>query len=690
MLDSKSIDELPKTAALTKSKFKKIDINSFWDLLQLFPNRHEDYSVVKPISQTRLNEEVTITGYLNSIKGQFTKRGTKIQKGSISDNSGKIDLIWFNQPYLVQLLSRAGLLSVSGTIKMFGNKKVMLPVQFDLLWSPSQKTIHTGKIIPVYPQLSGLSTKTIRDKIHYVLELIKQNPDRLIEEFLPQKLTEEFELLNEQDAYLNIHYPKDQMTLKRAYQRLSFDEIFVIQLSSSLLRKSRLAKKTNKKFEYSGMMKKKIVDLIDSLPFQLTQAQKRSVDEILADLSLSVPMNRLIQGDVGSGKTVVAAIAAYFIALNNHKTLIMAPTEILARQHYATIQQLFSKASKHQLNVALITGSTKPNPLLLDSADIIVGTHALIKNKTIFEKVGMVVIDEQHKFGVEQRALLMKKTKNPHLLTMTATPIPRTIALTLFGELDISVIDQMPKSRKKVKTFLVPSKKRNDGYKWIADKIKKEKIQVFVVCPLIAESSSDTLKSVKAANEQIRQLKTSVLSKYNIALLHGRLKNDQKQKIMKDFEEGKVNILVSTPVVEVGIDVPNASIIIIETPERFGLAQLHQLRGRVGRGENQGFCLLFPEESSNEVNRRLKIFSKISDGFELAEQDLKLRGAGQIYGSRQHGLMDLKIASLADTKLIKLSSSAVDFFFAKCKSIENYPNLSKRIDAHRQKILSHD
>ena len=415
-----------------------------------------------------------------------------------------------------------------------------------------------------------------------------------------------------------------------------------------------------------------IQPFINSLPFELTASQNKTIDEILTDLNKDVPMNRLLEGDVGSGKTVIAAVGAFASFLNGYQTLIMAPTQILAQQHYETLNKLFSK---FKIRISLLTSNSKL--LSFGRSDVFVGTHSLIQSKIDFSKVVFVVIDEQHRFGVAQRELLVKKSGMPHVLTMTATPIPRTVALTTYGDLDFSVLTEMPKGRIKITTWVVPEIKRQGAYTWINKQITNDKCQMFVVCPLIERSETETLKDVKNVTDEFEKLK-NIFPKMNLGLLHGRMKVTEKNKILDDFREGKIDILVSTPVVEVGIDIPNATIMVIEAAERFGLAQLHQLRGRVGRGKKQSYCLLFSNFHSGTAYTRLKAMEKTHSGFELAELDLKLRGPGEIFGTAQSGFPELKVASWSDFELIK---SAKDTATDVIKNPNKYPGLLEKFNS---------
>ena len=519
-------------------------------------------------------------------------------------------------------------------------------------------------------------------------------------ETLPGEIITFNNLINEHEAYRQVHFPDNLEMAKQARERLAFDELFNLQLANNLIKKQWQKERVVNSFQITNF-KLKIQEFINSLPFKLTSDQNKVIDEIINDLKKSTPMNRFLQGDVGSGKTVVAAIACFISFLNGYQSIIMAPTEILAQQHYLTIVNLFKKVKK--IKICLITSSqykvssikyknSAKNILntkysILDT-DIIIGTHALLSQKLKFKKVGLVVIDEQHRFGVVQRALLKDKTLNSHLLTMTATPIPRTVALTLYGELDLSYIEEIPKGRQVIKTFLIPKEKRTDGYNWIKKQIVENNAQIFIICPLVEESESETLKSVKAVKIEFESL-IKIFADFKLVLLHGKLKSDPKNQIMDDLKNGKIDILVSTPVVEVGIDIPGATVMIIEGADRFGLAQLHQLRGRVGRSDKQSYCLLYTENNNDKTKKRLDFFCKNNLGVKLAEYDLKARGAGNIFGTEQHGFVNLKIASLTDLELISKTKKAVKYFVEKYK-IEDWVELNKRVSVFRGGMISRD
>lgn len=660
------IEELPKTTTSTIKKFKSLGINTYFDLLNYFPSRYENYSIISKIAFLQPEEIVTIQGKIIDVKNIISKSGLKIQIFLIEDETGQIEVSFYNQSYLLNILKKNQIINISGKVEKYGKKITITPYEYEI----GESKIHTGRIIPIYPEKKHLSSRTIREKIKIVLESLK------ISEILPKEIIKFNQLIDEQTAYKEIHFPTSKENIQKAKNRLSFDELFLIQLSSSLIKKQWQKEKVANKLILNDNIKEKINLFIKNLPFELTSDQKKAWNEILIDLQKNSPMNRLLQGDVGSGKTVIAVLASYLNFLNGYKTLFMAPTEILAQQHYQTISNFFKN---YPIKIALLTSSTNKKNLKskIENFDIIIGTHALISKKRQYQKVTLVIIDEQHRFGVKQRGELKSKGLNPHLLTMTATPIPRTIALTFYGELDFSIIQEMPKGRLPVKTFFVPKYKRLSCYDWIKSQIKNNQSQVFIICPLIDESNHETIKSIKAAKKEYENL-LKIFSQFKLGLLHGKMKSKEKETIMNDFKKHKFDILVTTPVVEVGVDIPGATIILIEAAERFGLAQLHQLRGRVGRNDKQSYCFLFTEKEDKNIINRLNIFAKINNGIELAQKDLELRGPGDIYGTKQHGFIDLKIASFSDFNLIEKTKKAVDYFI-KNKDIENFLSLKERI-----------
>jgi ATP-dependent DNA helicase RecG len=673
LLDS-PIESLPATSGATVLRLKSLGISTYSDLLNYFPFRYENYSLITPIARIQEGEIVTVKGIIIQSKNEISRRGFRLQKITIQDESARLTLTWINQPYLVHLLREGLTMYVAGKVVRFAGKISVQPSEWELA---KDETIHTNRIVPVYSEIRGLSSKTVREKIFYIISQLKNTrepPDPL-----PAEILRYNHIIPLRDAYEGVHFPSSQKNLRDSRRRLSFDELLELHLYSQLVRGEWKKKNVSHPFIIDTEKRLKINSLIGSLPFELTGDQKLSIHEIERDFLQKHPMNRFLQGDVGSGKTVVAAIAAYISYLNKFQTLIMAPTEVLAAQHYETLQKIFKS---FQLKVGLRTGSSK-SMKKGEEYDIIVGTQALLTSSLTFSNVGLVIIDEQHRFGVIQRSLLKKKGEEPHLLTMTATPIPRTLALTLYGDLDISTLTQMPRGRLPPKTFLVPGSKRADAYAWIRRMVKGERVQVFIICPLIDESEKETLITVKAAKKEFEHLKSKVFNGLHISLLHGKLRAAEKELIMKDFSDGRIDILVSTSVVEVGIDIPNAAIMIIEGAERYGLAQLHQLRGRVGRGKAQSYCCLFSETEDPEKLRRLRFFAGTKNGVKLAEYDLGQRGAGNIFGTRQHGYLRMKIASLTDFELMKQTKDAARFILEKHPHLFPLSTMQRQIEAHK-------
>lgn len=663
------ISGIDRTYKLQANKLGKLGIHTPQDLLYHIPSRYEDLRIVSPINRLQLSETVTVKGTITKLKNEYRSRRFTMQKVTIDDETGSIECSFFNQPYLIKSLLVGDVFSVSGSVEIYGKIRCIAVKEYEVLESITSETVHTGRLVPVYPLTYGLSSKWLRNKTFRMLKAEKDN----LAEFLPEHilLTHNFPELS--NALQNVHFPKDFENVADALNRLSYEELFLIQLSG-MLRRNQWQKKEKAPVFQVLKHKEKVDEFRKSLPFVLTAAQDKAIQEIFSDLSQPIPMNRLLEGDVGSGKTVVAAISMLVAFLNGHQSLFMAPTEILANQHFEVVSKLLTPFG---LQAALITGTTKSKKT--DKPyDIFIGTHALLNSKLDMGKLGLVVIDEQQRFGVEQRALLRSKGGSPHFLTMTATPIPRTVFLTVYGDLNLSVLDEMPKGRVRVKTWLVPNEKRDAGYLWIKDKIREidkngNKNQVFVVCPFIEESESAT--TVKAATKEFERLSKNVFKDFKVGLLHGKIKGKEKDKILTDFSEGKLDVLVATPVVEVGIDIPNATIMVIEAAERFGLSQLHQLRGRVGRRQRESYCLLYTDTPNAKTKERLKSLETIFIGAELAELDLKLRGPGEIYGTEQHGSHKLRIASFSNFELITKSKKDAEAIFPK---INDYPLLKKR------------
>ncbi len=674
---------------------EKLGINTLEDFLYHIPSRYEDYSLISNISQIQAGETVTVRGEIVDVKNEYTRRRFTLQKAKVKDDTGRIDVIWFNQPYIAKSINPGDFISLSGRVKQKGLRLQLESPDFEI---GNDNFIHTGRLVPIYSETRGVSSKWIRRQVYKLLNYNKEE----LEDFLPFEILQRNRLEPLLESLEKIHFPNNLEEVGEARKRLAFDELFLMQLSAHVRRNEWSRKLIGKPFKINENQKK-TQEFINKLPFQLTNAQRRTIEEIFKDLSRNKPMNRLLEGDVGSGKTVVAAIASYLTYLNGFQSVFMAPTEILAQQHYRTISSLLEPFG---LKISLQTSSSKrksenvvaaridkrqtsddtgfDSDKRITNPDILIGTHALLHEKKKFDKLGLVVIDEQHRFGVEQRSILRKKGKNPHVLTMTATPIPRTIALTMYGDLDLSILDEMPIGRKRIKTWLVPIFKRPNAYEWIKRQIDEKGSQVFIICPFIEESES--MQTVKAATKEFEIVK-NVFKDFRVGLLHGKLKSKEKERVLNEFKNKKFDILVATPVVEVGIDIPNADIILIEASERFGLSQLHQLRGRVGRSDRQAYCLIFTESQSEPTNARLRAMEQTNIGTELAELDLKLRGPGEIYGTRQSGRNFLKIASFSDFDLIKRTKKEAEGIVGE---LEKYPNLARKIEEVNTKEVSPD
>ena len=665
---STSVTNLPLVGPAYARRLEKLGIETLEDLLFHIPHRYIDYRLISVIGRVQVGETVTIQGNVDSIKNIYTKFGKRIQLTQVTDKTGSMQVVWFNQPYLVNSIRKDEKYSFSGKCDWFDRKKSLISPEYENI-QDGLNTVHTARLVPVYPETARLSSKWIRGKISNLFSTSINE----IKEYLPDELISKFNYPTIIDSLHYVHYPNELDQAEKGRERLAFDELLFYQLRS-LYRKSDWQKI---KTVHSLKVDKKILEKFKKgLPFSLTFSQERSIQEILKDVAKNYPMNRLLEGDVGSGKTVVAAAGAFAAFVNGYQSVFMAPTQILANQHFNTLKSIFDP---YKVRVSLVTSEGVKKDL--GKTDIFVGTHALIHKKLDFDNVALVVIDEQHRFGVEQRAHLVNKSEtkrsSPHILTMTATPIPRTIALTVYGDLDLSTLTELPEGRKPITTWLVPPEKRGAAYNWIRNFIKKEVIQAFIVCPLIEESHVETMKQVKAATAEYKKLQ-EVFKDLNIGLLHGKQSAKEKNGTLDAFKRGELHILVSTPVVEVGIDVPNATIMIIEAAERFGLAQLHQLRGRIGRGEKKSYCLLFTESKSQKVLNRLKALKENKSGFELSELDLKLRGPGEMYGTKQHGFPELKIASWSEAGLIKMTREVAQDVVT---NPQTYPKLIQKIES---------
>jgi len=666
-----SVKELPLIGDFYARGLKVLGIRTIFDLVNHYPFRYEDYSKVEKIRNLTPDEKISVKGIVWQIKNIRTRSGKFITKAIVADQTDKIEVIWFNQPFLTKNIHSGMQISLSGKVEFEGKKPKLISPSYEIIRSSqtlvfpqeTTSTIHTGRLVPIYPETSGITSKWLRARIAQILPLILKNQ----KDFMPSVILDRQKLGTLNEALIKIHFPKNYLQVKEARKRLSFDELFIIQLISALRRK---VWRENKEAASLKADKEKIKEFIKNLPFTLTKAQLKATGEILFDMQKETPSNRLLEGDVGSGKTVVAATAAFVASQSGFDTIFAAPTEILTFQHQKTLAEILSP---YKITVGIWTASKKIK------GDVTCGTHALLNTFKSDRPVGLVVVDEQHRFGVAQRAKLFvdqSKKFTPHLLTMTATPIPRTLTLTLYGDLDLSVLDEMPKGRERIATFVVPNSKRNNAYKFIEKQIKMGR-QAFIITPFVEPSES--MVSVAAAKLEFEKLKKKFPKNINLGLLHGRLKSKEKETTINKFKDGKIDILVATPVVEVGIDVPNANVMMIESAERFGLAALHQLRGRVGRGAHKSYCLLFTNSRSETTLKRLKSMEKIDIGFELAEIDLKMRGSGEIFGLRQSGFQTLKIADLSDQELIAAAQTEAKKLLVKGWQPKKYPNLARRI-----------
>ncbi len=678
---SSPIEEIPRIGPHYQKKIKKLGIKNVRDLLYHFPHRYEDFSNFVPISQAKLGETVSIQGKILNIENTRTwKKRMILTQAIVEDSSGAIEVIWFNQPYLINVLKKGDFISLSGKVAL-GKKRVYLSSPaYEKLLEPDFNRLnlsHTGRLVPVYPETEGLSSRWLRNIIKSILIQLKNK----IKETLPEKIRSEHQLLEIEKALWQIHFPDSMKLAKKARERFSFEELLTIQLLV-LSEKLKLAKEKAVKIPLNLEI---IKDFVKKLPFKLTGAQKKASWQILKDLSKERPMNRLLEGDVGSGKTVVAAIAALNVAKSGYQVALMAPTEILAKQHFKTLKGLLKDFN---LKIGLFTGKEKTK----EEVDILIGTHALIQKGVKFKNLALVILDEQHRFGVEQRArLCQQKEYIPHLLSMTATPIPRTLALTIYGDLDLSLLDEMPKGRKKIITMVIPPEKRRTTYEFIRKQVKEGR-QTFVICPRIEAKNNESSKKaiswaeVKAVKEEYEKLSKVVFPDLRIGMLHGKMKPEEKEKIMQDFKNRKIDLLVSTSVVEVGVDIPNATVMMIEGAERFGLSQLHQFRGRVGRSEHQSFCFLFTDSPAIKTQARLKALITSENGFALSEKDLEIRGPGEIFGKSQWGIPDLTMDSLKDIFLVEKTKKAAKEILVKDPELKKYPLLREKLSQFRQRV----
>ncbi len=713
---STPIEEIPRIGTAYQKKLKKLGIKTVQDLLFYFPQRYNDFSDIITIDKIK-------NGYTACVQGKIIEIGTTktfkkwmdITEATIEDETGSIKALWFNQPYIEKSLKEDDFVCLAGKISLgkggiyFNNpayeKINELTEDFNLT--------HTGRIVPVYSETKGVTSRWLR----YIIKPLLSNFYNKIPEILPEEILKKYKFLPIKKAIWQLHFPDSFEYADAAKSRFSFENLFLLQLNI-LRERAKLMQKTAVACKMDVKLMK---EFTESLPFQMTDSQKQCSYQILKDLEKSVPMSRLLEGDVGSGKTVVAAMAALNVVKNGHQVAFMAPTEILASQHFKSITKLLEN---FDVSIGFLTGKESKiyknkeihevsrQSLLEDleqgKINILIGTHALIQKKILFKNLALAVVDEQHRFGVSQRAELMKNTKLvPHLLSMTATPIPRTLALTIYGDLDLSLIKEMPKNRKKVKTLIVDPRDRKMAYEFIKKEVKEGK-GVFVICPKIepknAENKNGSLpiagsfmmqnydlgilgvSEIKSVKQEYEKLSKEIFPDLRITMLHGKMKPKEKEKIMLDFKNGQVDILVSTSVVEVGIDVPRATVMMIEGAERFGLAQLHQFRGRVGRSEMQSYCFLFTTEPNQLNRKRLKALVDCNNGFELAQKDLEIRGPGQLYGIQQWGIPDIAMQGIFNIFLVEKTRQSAREILEKDPELKNYPFLNESLKQFKTKI----
>lgn len=677
------VGQLSPIAKKLIPQLKKLKIETIRDLIFHFPFRYDDFSKILTISELQEGMVASVRVKIDLIQTKRSFRRKLITEAIVSDKTGSIKAVWFNQPYIGKILKIGDEIFLAGKIEDYYGLQFISP-NYEKV--KGLATTHTARLVPVYSTSGNLTSKQIRYLVRFTFSLIKRLP-----EHLPWQLKRELNLIDLVKACQEIHFPTSQPELEKAKKRLKFDELFIVQLGIKFLRQN-LAKLSSSPLKFKEEI---IKNFVKSLPFQLTDDQRKTAWQILKDLGKRQPMNRLLEGEVGSGKTVVAVIAMLNAVANGGQVVFMAPTEILARQHHRSIGKLLKgqkikigllSRSQVYLREKEITKKQMLKKIVAGEIDIIIGTHALIAEKVVFKNLGLAIIDEQHRFGVDQRRQLREKSGTqvvPHLLSMTATPIPRTLALVFYGDLDISIIKELPKGRKKIITRLIQPQERPKAYQFIKEQISQGR-QIFVICPLIDPSDKLGVKSVK---EEYQRLKKDIFPQLQIFCLHGRLKALEREKIMADFLANKINILVSTSVVEVGIDVPNATVMMVEDAERFGLAQLHQFRGRVGRGRHQSYCFLFTNVESLLSVTRLQALIKSEDGFSLAEKDLEFRGPGEIYGTRQSGMIDyFKIANLFDYQLINLAKEQAEKILAQSPDLKKFPLLLEKVSLFQKSV----
>lgn len=695
------IADIPGIGRGYAKKLKDLGLSAIRDLLFYFPFRYDNFAKLALIRDAGIGETISVKGTVLDIKNIRTPRKRMfITEALIADGTGTIRAVWFNQPFLTRNISKGQTVCLSGKTGYGEEGLVFSNPSYEIVFNEGSvgDLAHTARLVPMYHESYGVSSRYLRSHILPLMPIAKKIIDHM-----PQEIKKEYRLIDLWEALREIHFPQSEKYAETARRRLAFDELFVMELF--VLKSKMDAKKDGAvAIKFTDEIKKTVQGFVASLPFKMTNGQKIASWEIIQDMSHPEPMNRLLEGDVGSGKTLVAIMSAIVAVKAGYQVAIMAPTEILAEQHFDKICSLLNGLG---IRIALITGSRNiifssdrakdvPRAKFFDKVirgeiDLLIGTHSLIAEKAEFKNLALVIIDEQHRFGVEQRAALQDKaakirdgirSARPHLLSMTATPIPRTLALTVFGDLDISILSEMPSERLKIITKIVAPANRAKAYQFIRREIEKGR-QAFVICPLVEESE---ILEAKSATEEHDKLAMNIFPDLKIGLLHGRMKPTEKEKVMRDFLARKIDILVTTSVVEVGIDVPNATVMMIEGADRFGLAQLYQFRGRVGRGKWQSYCMLFTDSSAKATNRRLKAIVEAKNGFELAEKDLEIRGPGEFYGVRQSGLPNLVIAKFTDVELVKECRKAALEILKKSPDVKKYPLLKEKLKEFSKKV----